>query len=116
MPSSEWDNRNRILFPIYLIRACDFKGITDFDPPATSVSAAVYEKHNVDFKEEYKEPGMAEDPVADKDQTADEERGKENRQQQEDENAYELSALDDDLLDNEPYQLEMRHLSIRNFV
>ncbi len=114
MPSSEWNTKNRIVFPVYLISACDFKAITGFDPPPTPVNSAAYTKHNFEFKEEYAEPGMIEDIILDRGEEV--EGGKENRRPPGEENAYELPAFDEDFLDRELSQQQAKHLSFRNFV
>jgi hypothetical protein len=112
MPSSEWDTKNRIVFHVYLVRACDFKAITDFDAPPTPINAAAYERHNFNFDEKYIEPGMIQELVAD----GEEENGKNKNRQSQGQNVYELSAFDEDLLDNELSPQQAKHLSIRNFV
>jgi hypothetical protein len=111
MPSAEWDMKNRVMFPIYLIRACDFKAITGFDPPPTPVNAAAYKEHKLEFPDEYIKPGVIEDPVVD---AKEEDEGKENQKPHGKENVYELSAFEDDSLEFSPRQ--MKSLSIRNFV
>lgn len=113
MPSTEWDTKNRILFPVYLVRACDFKAITGFDPPSTPVTAAAYARHNFEFNEKYIEPGMVEELIADGEE---ENEGKENRRPQGEENVYELPAFDEDFLGIELNPQQAKHLSIRNFV
>jgi hypothetical protein len=110
MPSTEWDTKNRVVFPVYLIRACDFKAITGFNPPPTPVNAAVYEEHKFEFPDEYIEPGVVEEPVVDAEE---EDEGEENQKPQGEENVYELSAFEDDSLEFSPRQ--MKSLSIRNF-
>jgi len=112
MPSSEWDIKNRITFPVYLIRACDFRAITGFNPPPTPVNAAAYAKHNFVFREEYIEPGMAEEIV----NAEEEEPGKENQRMQGEENVYESPLFDEEFQDNELMPQKVKHLSIRNFV
>ncbi|KAE9365018.1 hypothetical protein N431DRAFT_473111 [Stipitochalara longipes BDJ] len=112
MPSSEWDTKNRITFPVYLIRACDFKAITGFNPPPTPVSAAAYAKNNFEFREEYTEPGIAEEMVNDEE----EEFGKENRRPQRQENVYDSPMFEEYFQDNESTPHQEKHLSIRNFV
>jgi hypothetical protein len=113
MPSTEWDTKNRTLFPVYLVRACDFKAITGFDPPSTPVTAAAYARHNFEFNEKYIEPGMAEELIAEGEE---ENEGKENRRPQGEENVYELPAFDEDFLGIELNPQQAKHLSIRNFV
>lgn len=112
-PSSEWDMKNRITFPVHLVRACDFKAITGFDPPPTPVNASVYAKYNFDFEEEYTEPGMVEESIID---TEEEDEGKEYRQPHGDENVYEMPAFEEDFPENELTSQISRHLSIRNLV
>jgi hypothetical protein len=113
MPSTEWDTKNRILFPVCLVRACDFKAITGFGPPSTPVTPAAYARHNFEFNEIYIEPGMVEEFNADGEE---ENEGKENRRPQGEENVYELPAFDEDFLGNELNPQQGKHLSIRNFV
>ena len=112
LPSSEWDTKNRITFPVYLVRACDFRAITGFNPPPTPVNAAAYAKHNFEFREEYSEPGMA-DEMVDKEE---EEPGKEIRRMQGQENVYESPMYGDEFQDKELTPQKVKYLSIRNFV
>jgi hypothetical protein len=113
MPSTEWDTKNRVMFPVHLIRACDFKAIAGFDPPSTPVNPAAYAEHNFEFPEQYIEPGMVEIPILDINREG---KGKENRVPQGEENVYELSAHEDDSLNDEFNPREATCLSIRNFV
>ncbi len=113
MHSSEWDTKNRIMFPVHLIRACDFKAITGFDPPPTPVNAATYAEHTFEFPEEYIERGMIKTLILD---GKGEEEVEENRVRQGEENVYELPAFEEDFLDNEFDPRQTKCLSIRNFV
>ena len=112
MPSTEWDTKNRAIFPVYLIRASDFKSIAGFDPPPTPINSAAYMEHKFELPETYIEPGMVETPLLD----AKSEGGKENRVPQEEENVYELPAFEDDCFEIEFNPQESKHLSIRNFI
>jgi hypothetical protein len=112
LPSSEWDTKNRAIFPVYLIRASDFKSIAGFDPPPTPINSAAYMEHKFELPETYIEPGMVETPLLD----AKSEGGKENRVPQEEENVYELPAFEDDCFEIEFNPQESKHLSIRNFI
>jgi len=103
---------NRIAFSVYLVRACDFRAITGFNPPQTPVNAAAYAKHNFEFREEYVEPGMVEELLDEEE----EEPGKENQRPQGEENVYESPVFDEDSQDNELTPQKEKHLSIRNFV
>jgi hypothetical protein len=94
-----------------LIRACDFKAITGFNPPQTPVNAAVYANHNIDFEENYIEPGMAEEPATD---GTEDDTGKENRRPHGDENVYELPAFHDDFLDHDLVAETAKNLRITN--
>ncbi len=113
MPSSEWDTKNRAIFPIYLIRASDFKSITGFDPPPTPINSAAYAEHKLELPKTYVEPGMVETPLLDAES---EEGGKENRVLQGEENVCELPAFEDDCFELEFNPQESKHLSIRNFI
>jgi hypothetical protein len=113
MPSSEWDTKNRARFPVYLIRASDFKSITGFDPLPTPINSAAYAEHKFELPETYTEPGMVEPPLLD----AESEGGrKENRVSQGEENVYELPTFEDDSFEIEFNPQESKHLSIRNFI
>jgi hypothetical protein len=111
MPSSEWDTKNRVVFPVHLIRACDFKMLTGLDPPPTPVSASVYAEHNIEFEERYIEPGMLEEVAVD---GVEEDARKENRRPNGDENVYELPAFQDDFHDNDSVAEKAKNLRITN--
>jgi hypothetical protein len=113
LPSSEWDTKNRVIFPVYLIRASDFKSITGFDPPPTPINSAVYAEHQFELPETYIEPGMVETPLLD---ARSEEVGKENRFPQGEENVFELPVFEDDSFEIEFNQQESKSLSIRNLI
>jgi hypothetical protein len=107
MPLSEWDTKDRKVFRVYLIRACDFKGVTGLDPPPTPVNAAAYAKYNIDFEEHYIEPGMVEEKI-------DENTEKENRPPRNDENVYKLPTFEDDSQPGDLFPDEVKNLRIRN--
>jgi hypothetical protein len=109
MPSSEWDTKETKVFHVYMIRACDFKAVTGLDPPPTPVNTAVYAKHNIEFEERYKEPGMVEENITDE---ADVE--KENRPSKYEENVYELPSYQDDCLNENLIPDEVKSLKITN--
>ncbi len=113
LSSSDWDTKNRAIFPVYLIRASDFKSITGFDPPQTPINSAAYAEHRFELPETYIERGMVETPLLD---TRSEEVGKENRVPQGEENVFALPAFEDDSFEIDFNQQESKSLSITNLI